>query len=92
MNVIGVDAHGHAVVLARSSSQVELWLLSTPNSASQIYSATNGRGPNLPFKTAVADQGGWWIGSSAGMLFATTTAFTQVSSTPSVAVGGSNPN
>jgi hypothetical protein len=92
MNVVGVDAHGHAVVLARSPSQVELWLLSTPDSASQIYSAANGGGSNLPFKTAVADHGGWWIGSSVGMFFATTTAFTQVSSTPSVAVGGCNPN
>jgi hypothetical protein len=92
MNVIGVDAHGHAVVLARSPSQVELWLLSTPNSASQIYSATNSGGPNLPFKTAVADHGGWWIGSSAGMFFATTTAFTQVSRMPSVAVGGCSVN
>jgi len=80
------------VVLARSSSQVELWLLSTPNSASQIYSATNGSGPNLPFKTAVADDGGWWIGSRAGMFFATTSAFKQVPSTPSVAVGGCSVN
>jgi hypothetical protein len=92
MNIIGVDTHGHAVVLARSSSGVELWLLSTPNSAKQIHSATNGGSSDLPYKTAVADRGGWWIGSGTGVFFATTTAFTQVSRTPSVVVAGCNPN
>jgi len=88
MNVIGVDTAGRAVVVATSPGQVEVWLLATPNSATPLYSTSNSGSPDLPFKAAVADDAGWWIGSRKGLFFATATAFAQVSATPAVAVGG----
>lgn len=87
MKLIGVDTTGHAIVLAQSASQVEVWLLATPNSATQLYSVANNGSTDLQFKTAVADRGGWWIGSPTGVFLATGGAFTLVSATPAVVVG-----
>jgi hypothetical protein len=88
MNVVGVDTAGRAIVLAQAASQVEVWLLATPNSATQLYGVANSGSSDIQFKTAVADGGGWWIGSRTGAFFATTSAFAQVSTTPAVIVGG----
>ena len=89
MTVIGVDTAGHAIVVAESSAQVEVWLLSTPSSATELYTVSNAghRADDLAFKTAVADRGGWWIGSRSGVFFAINGTFTQVSTTPAVIVG-----
>lgn len=88
MNVIGVDSAGRAIVVAESAIEVEVWLLATPNSAMQLYATANGGSPDLPFKTAVADSGGWWIGSRTGVYFATASGLTQASTEPAVVVGG----
>ena len=90
LNVVGVDAVGQAVVLAQSSAADELWLLSVPNAPSQLNATTNDgsfRTELLTFRTAVADSGGWWIGSRAGVLFAKGSSLQKVSTTPAVAVG-----
>jgi hypothetical protein len=88
MKVIGVDTAGRAIVVAQSASQVEVWLLATPNSATQLYAIANTGSSDLPFKTAVANTGGWWIGSQSGVYFATATGLIRASTTPAVVVGG----
>jgi hypothetical protein len=87
INVIGVDSTGHAIVVAESKSQVEIWLLAE-SSSKLIFTGANYGDPALPFKTAVADAPGWWIGSRNGVFYATTSSFTQVSKTAAVLVGG----
>jgi hypothetical protein len=87
INVIGVDRAGHGMVVAESENEVEIWLLQESTST-RLNSAANDGSPDLPFKTAVADAGGWWIGGRTGVFFATTAAFTQVSTTPAVVVSG----
>lgn len=92
MYVLGVDSTGHAVVLAQSAGADELWLLSTPDSSAQISSMRASTGLNVvPFKTAVADGGGWWIGSSTGVFYAYGGKLQQVSTMPAVVVGGCQP-
>jgi hypothetical protein len=88
MKVIGVDNTGRAIVVAQSSSQVEVWLLATPNSATQLAVVATTGSSDLPFKTAVADRGGWWIGSVTGVFFATASGLTHTFMTPAVVVGG----
>jgi len=88
MFVLGVDSTGHAVVLAQSTGFYELWLLGTPNSSAQIASVPASTGlAVVPFKTAVADAGGWWIGSSAGVFYASGGKLQRVSTTPAVVAG-----
>jgi hypothetical protein len=87
INVIGVDRAGHGMVVAESENEVEIWLLQESTST-RLNSAANNGSPDLPFNTAVADAGGWWIGGRTGVFFATTAAFTQVSTTPAVVVSG----
>lgn len=87
MNVVGVDLAGRAIVVAQSPSQIEVWLLATPNDATELHSIMNNGSPDLPFKSAVAQGAGWWIGSKSGVFFATTRAFTQVSQTSAVIAG-----
>lgn len=83
VNVIGA-ASGKAIVVAESAATIELWLLTTPNSATQIYGAAGDRtvGTLPPFDTAVAEPGGWWIGSESGLFFTSNDAFGQVSTKP----------
>jgi hypothetical protein len=88
INVIGVDSGGHAVVVASSPTEIELWLLATPDVSTRLSGIANDGSPDLPFKTAVDDPAGWWIGSRTGVFLATNGAFTQVSATPAVVVGG----
>jgi hypothetical protein len=87
INVIGVDRAGHGMVVAESEREVEIWLLQESTST-RLNSAANNGSPDLPFNTAVADAGGWWIGGRTGVFFATTASFTRVSTTPAVVVGG----
>lgn len=85
---LGVDGTGHAIVLAQSAAADELWLLATPDSADQISSVPASTGLDIvPFKTAVADAGGWWIGSSTGIFYASGGTIQSVSTTPAVVVG-----
>ncbi|HEV2216341.1 MAG TPA: hypothetical protein VGV88_02100 [Candidatus Dormibacteraeota bacterium] len=92
MFVLGVNTTGQAVVMAQSRLSDELWLLGTPSSSDQISSVPAPTGLEiLPFKTAVADAGGWWIGSSAGVFYASGSKLQQVSTTPAVVVGGCQP-
>jgi hypothetical protein len=87
INVIGVDSTGHAIVVAESQSQVEIWLLAE-SSSKLIFTGANYGDPALPFRTAIADAQGWWIGSRTGVFYATTSSFTRVSETAAVLVGG----
>ena len=86
-DVIGADTTGQAIVAATSAAQLEVWLLGTPNSSTEIYHI-QANGTDRAFKTAVADKGGWWIGSISGVFFATASTWVQVSSTAAVVVGG----
>jgi len=88
MKVIGVDTAGRAIVVARSASEVEVWLLATPNSSTELSVTSNTGSSDLPFKTAVANSGGWWIGSQAGVFVATPSRLVRTSTTPAVIVGG----
>jgi len=87
MNVIGVSTAGQAIVQAQSAGSVEVWLLATPNSATQMYQTAGDRNPGLVFKTAVADAKGWWIGSRAGVFRAVGGSFTPVTRTPAIVAG-----
>lgn len=89
VDVIGV-ASGRAVVVAESTGTIELWLLTTPNSATQIYGAAGSGiiGTYPPFLTAVAEPTGWWIGSESGLFFASKDAFGRVSAKPVRVAGG----
>ena len=87
IDVIGVDGGGHAVVVAESASAIELWLLATPDASTRLYELANNGSPDLPFRTAVQDSAGWWIGSRTGVFLATSAAFTQISQTAAVVVG-----
>jgi hypothetical protein len=83
VDVIGVES-GSAVVVAESTGTIELWLLTTPNSATQLYSAAGSGsvGTYPPFLTAVGEPAGWWIGSESGLFFASKDAFGRVSAKP----------
>jgi hypothetical protein len=89
LHVLGIDTSGRAIVLAQSASD-EISLLAIPND-----SKTLSRMPNdptfpqlVPFKTAVLDAAGWWIGSRTGVFLATTSGeFLRTSATPAVVVG-----
>ncbi|HET7467520.1 MAG TPA: hypothetical protein VFL29_12725 [Candidatus Dormibacteraeota bacterium] len=87
VNVIGADAEGHAIVEALSTTQAEVWLLATPNSASPLQTIPRSGAARAIFRTAVADRGGWWIGSESGLIFATASTWGQVSTTPVVVAG-----
>jgi hypothetical protein len=87
MHVIGVDYAGRAIVVAQSATRVEVWQLATPNSATQLHATADDGSAGIPFKTAVADGAGWWIGSSTGVYLAKAGTFAKVSSTPAVVVG-----
>jgi hypothetical protein len=88
LHLLGVDA-GRAIVLAQSASD-ELWQLTTPNDSKTVSTMPNDPSfPELvPFKTAVLDAAGWWIGSRTGVFLATAGGeFLQASTTPAVVVG-----
>jgi hypothetical protein len=83
VDVIGV-ASGRAVVVADSAGTIEMWLLTSAASATQIYGAAGSGsvGTYPPFLTAVAEPTGWWIGSRSGLFFASKDAFGRVAATP----------
>jgi hypothetical protein len=91
MKVIGADTAGRAVVVAESPTQVEVWQLATPKSATQLFAMPNDGRTDLPFKTAVADGTGWWIGSDNGVYLAAAGTFNKVFTTPAVVVGHCGP-
>jgi hypothetical protein len=90
LHVLGIDTTGRALVLAQSASD-EIWQLAIPNDSKTLTTMPNDRSfPQLvPFKTAVLDAAGWWIGSRTGVFLATTSGdFLHASTTPAVVVGG----
>lgn len=89
LHIVGVDA-GRAVALNQSAAAIELWLLATPN-ASTLISTTPSDSAHqyvVPFKTAVPDAAGWWVGSQVGVFLASSDGLRRASSTPAVVVGG----
>jgi hypothetical protein len=89
LHVLGVDASGRAIVLAQSASD-EIWQLAIPNDSKTLRMMPNDPSfPQLvPFKTAVLDAAGWWIGSRTGVFLATSSGeFLQASTTPAVVAG-----
>ena len=89
LHVLGIDASGRALVLAQSSSD-EIWQLAIPNDSKALSTMPNDPSfPQLvPFKTAVLDSAGWWIGSRTGVFLAKTSGeFLQASTTPALVVG-----
>ena len=74
VDAIGFDSQGHLIVRARStidgatSTSEELWLITAPGVARQIYSGPGSDSPAfVGFSTPLADSNGVWFGSRKGV-------------------------
>lgn len=74
VRAIGVDGVGHAIVTgspptdAAMSTSEELWLITAPGVARQIYSGPGSDSPDfVGFSTPLADSHGVWFGSKKGI-------------------------
>ena len=87
--VLGAAAEGQAMVVVHAFAGDELWILATPNISHMVGSAPDlsGNASVVPFRTAVADTSGWWIGGKNGVFFSDGSGLQTVSSTPAVVVG-----
>jgi hypothetical protein len=87
--VLGVAPEGQAMVVVHAFAGDELWILATPNISHMVASAPDlsGNATVVPFRTAVEDTSGWWIGGKNGVFFTTGSALQTVSTTPAVVAG-----
>lgn len=87
--VLGAAADGHAIVDVHAFAGDELWVLATPNISRMVGSAPDlsGNATVVPFRTAVEDTSGWWIGGKNGVYFTAGSTMQTVSSTPAIVVG-----
>jgi hypothetical protein len=77
VQAIGVDSLGHPIVTVVSadggtSTSYELWLVTGPDLAKQIYSGPGVNSPDfVGFGTPLADNHGLWFGSKKGVFLYT---------------------
>jgi hypothetical protein len=74
VRAIGVDGLGHAIVTgspptdAATSTSEDVWLITAPGVARQIYSGPGSDSPDfVGFSTPLADSHGVWFGSKKGV-------------------------
>jgi hypothetical protein len=95
VRALGVDALGHAIVTvspptdAATTTSEELWLVTGPNLAKQIYAGPGSDSPDYAgFGTPLADGNGLWFGSKKGVFLYTADATFRMVSTAAGEIAG----
>jgi hypothetical protein len=95
VHAIGVDGLGHPIVTVYStvdgndSTAEELWLVTAPGVAKQIYAGPGSNSPDfVGFSTPLADSHGLWFGTRKGVFLYTPEGKLQLVSTAVGVVAG----
>jgi hypothetical protein len=89
---LGVDAAGSPIVWTFANGHLEIWHITAPNQARNIYSldytgAPHIFGPEMQQGLLVADQHGVWFGASDGLYLYDSAGFRQVAMTSGIPAG-----
>jgi hypothetical protein len=83
VTVLGVGAGVQVLVQAANDQHVQLWLMSSPGSATKIYEGGGWQSGRPGFQPGVADRHGFWlVEGSAVYLYATEGGLKKVADTP----------
>jgi hypothetical protein len=89
---LGVDVSGSPIVWTFADGHLEIWHITGPNQATNLYSldytgAPHIFGPEMQQGLLVADQNGVWFGASDGLYLYDSAGFRQVAVTSGIPAG-----